>query len=50
MPSDVSVELVSHATAQPPRRMPVGIGLTIGACASVGLWTVIGFGLRALFT
>ncbi len=51
MPSDVSVDLVAHAavSARTARRLPVGVGLTIGACASVALWTVIGIGLRALF-
>lgn len=50
MPSDVSVEIVAHTLEAPAtRRMPVGIGLTIGACASVALWTCIAFGLRALF-
>jgi hypothetical protein len=50
MPSDVSVDLVAHAAvdARSARRLPVGLGLTIGACASVALWTVIGIGLRAL--
>jgi hypothetical protein len=51
MPSDVSVELVSHAaSAQPSRRLPIGVGLAIGACASLALWTFIGIGLRALFS
>lgn len=50
MPSDVSVELVAQvAEAQPARRLPVGFGLAIGGCASLALWTCIGFGLRALF-
>jgi hypothetical protein len=49
MPSDVSVEIVTHAAeAQAPRRVPIGIGLGIGACASIALWTCIGLGLRAL--
>lgn len=50
MPSDVSVELVarSAAEAQPSRRLPVGFGLAIGACASVALWACIGIGLNAL--
>ena len=51
MPSDVSVDLIAHTAAvdaRPARRLPVGVGLTIGACASVALWTVIGIGLRAL--
>ena len=50
MPSDVSVEVVSHSIeARPARRLPVGLGLSIGAFASVTLWTCIAFGLRALF-
>ena len=52
MPSDVSVELVSNtvvAEAPPPRRLPIGVGLTTGAVVSLALWTVIGLGLRALF-
>lgn len=50
MPSDVSVEMVTHvAEAQPARRLPVGMGLAIGACASLALWTCIGLGLRAIF-
>ena len=50
MPSDVPVEIVTHASVtQTPRRVPIGVGLTIGACASVALWTFIGIGLRALF-
>lgn len=49
MASDVSVELVGQATeAQPTPRLPVGMGLAIGACASLALWTCIGLGLRAL--
>ena len=49
MPSDVSVELVTHvAEVQPARRLPVGMGLAIGACASMALWTCLGLGLRAL--
>ncbi|HKP79544.1 MAG TPA: hypothetical protein VJU34_10510 [Phenylobacterium sp.] len=49
MPSDVSVELVTQVADTPqPRRLPVGMGLAIGACASLALWTCIGIGLRAL--
>jgi hypothetical protein len=51
MPTDVSVEIASHAVAtSPARRIPIGVGLTLGACASVALWTCIGFGLRALLS
>lgn len=48
MPSDVSVEIVSHAVEAAPRRLPVGLGLGIGALTSVALWTCIAMGLRAL--
>jgi hypothetical protein len=49
MPSDVSVELVTHvAETKPARRLPVGVGLAISASVSLALWTCIGFGLRAL--
>ncbi len=52
MPSDVSVELVTRNLAEAPirRRLPVGVGLTLGACVSVALWTCIGFGLNALLS
>jgi hypothetical protein len=49
MPSDISFEVVSVAAEKPARRLPLGVGLTIGACASVALWSAIGLGLRALF-
>jgi hypothetical protein len=50
MPSDVSVELITQVAEAPQaRRLPVGMGLAIGACASLALWTCIGIGLRALF-
>ena len=50
MPSDVSVEIVSHSLqARPARRLPIGVGLSVGAFTSVALWTCIGFGLRAIF-
>lgn len=49
MPSDVSVEIAAQVMEAPaPRRLPIGLGLSIGACASVALWTCIGLGLRAL--
>jgi hypothetical protein len=50
MPSDVSVEIASRSIeARPARRLPLGVGLSVGAFASVALWTCIGFALRALF-
>ena len=51
MASDISVELVTHNAADAPtaRRLPIGVGLTMGACVSVALWTCIGLGLRVLF-
>ena len=49
MPSDISFETVAVAETKSARRLPLGVGLTIGAGASVALWSAIGFGLRALF-
>jgi hypothetical protein len=50
MPSDVSVEIASRPSeGRTTTRLPVGVGLGIGALASVTLWTCIAFGLRALF-
>ena len=51
MPTDVSVEIANHVVdTAPATRAPVGIGLTLGALASVALWTCIGLGLRALLS
>jgi hypothetical protein len=50
MPSDVAVEIVSQSLrAEAPRRLPIGVGLSIGAGASIALWTCIAFSLHALF-
>lgn len=49
MPSDISFETVAVSETQTPRRLPLGLGLAIGAGASVALWGAIGLGLRALF-
>ena len=50
MPSDVPFEAVTLAEPQKAtRRLPIGVGLSIGACASVALWGAIGLGLKALF-
>lgn len=49
MPSDVSVEMSAQVLEAPARRrLPIGFGLSIGACASVALWTCIALGFRAL--
>lgn len=51
MPTDVAVEAVPQVgEAAPAHRLPLGVGLTIGACASLALWVGIGLGLRALFS
>jgi hypothetical protein len=52
MPADVSFPHVSstHVEAErPSRRLPLGIGLTVAAVASVGLWVGVAAGLKALF-
>ena len=56
MPADVSYPHASYSTASTPvaegassGRLPLGIGLVVAACASVGLWVGIGAGLKALF-
>ena len=52
MPTDVSLDVSASSTnvfeASPSQRLPIGVGLILGACASVALWTFIGFGVRAL--
>ena len=42
MPTDVSLDVASR----PARAF--GVGLTLGACVSIALWTFIGLGVRAL--
>lgn len=53
MPADVSFQDVSAQSASveasSTRRLPLGIGLTVAAMASVGLWFAVAAGLRALF-
>jgi hypothetical protein len=49
MPTDVSVDIaVREPERQPLARLPIGLGLGIGALASVVLWAVIGMTLHAL--
>jgi len=53
MPADVSFHSVSRRDVSiettPVRRFPLGVGLTIAACASAGLWFGVAAALRALF-
>lgn len=51
MPADVSFPHVSaHTVAErPSRRLPLGIGLTIAAAASIGLWIGIVAAAKAVF-
>jgi hypothetical protein len=49
MPSDISFEVVSQPQTKTIRRLPLGVGLAIGAIASLALWSVVGFVLKALF-
>jgi hypothetical protein len=53
MPADVSFHNVSARSlpieTASTRRLPLGIGLAIAACASVGLWFAVAAGIRALF-
>jgi hypothetical protein len=53
MPADVSFQHVSESRLSietgPARRLPLGIGLTIAACASIGLWFAVAAAIRALF-
>ena len=49
MPTDVSVGIAAHPVGQRSvHRLPIGVGLSLGACASVALWAFIGLGVRAL--
>jgi hypothetical protein len=53
MPADVSFHSVSTNSLSiekvSTRRLPLGVGLAIAACASVGLWFAVAAGIRALF-
>jgi hypothetical protein len=49
MPSDIPFQSVNVVETAAPRRLPVGMGLAIGAGASLALWGAIAMGLRALF-
>jgi hypothetical protein len=58
MPADVSFDNVGAHTFDPvsvhtapveTSRLPLGIGLAVAACASVGLWFGVAAGIRAIF-
>ena len=44
--SDVSIETVT--LEDDTTRLPLGVGLLIGACASAGLWALILAGVKRL--
>ena len=53
MPADVSYPHASAPALEAntsSSRLPLGIGLVVAACASVGLWVGIGAALKALFS
>lgn len=51
MATDTYLEVVATAVAQPKehRRLPVGVGLSIAAGASLSLWVMVGFAIRSIF-
>ena len=52
MPADVSFQnaIPSSDPVVGSRRLPLGFGLAIAACASVSLWVGAAVGIRALFS
>jgi hypothetical protein len=51
MPADVTFHSVSPrevAETASTRRFPLGVGLTVAACASIGLWFAVAAAVRAL--
>ena len=50
MPTDLAIESLRSAARSPSRQLPVGVGLAVGASVSVGLWTLMAFGLRVLMS
>jgi hypothetical protein len=52
MPADVSFENVAPSAdaGVAPRRLPLGLGLAIAACASVSLWVGAAVGIHALLS
>ena len=52
MPADVSFQNVASRSeaASGSRRLPIGFGLAIAACASLSLWIGAAAGIRALLS
>ncbi len=51
MPTNLAIETLRSAARSPSgRQLPVGVGLAVGASVSVGLWTLMAFGLRVLMS
>jgi len=50
-PTDVTFDNLAapSVVAKQTRRLPLGLGLAIAACASGGLWIGVVTGVRALF-
>ena len=53
MPADVSFHNVGQGSLSnegaSTRRLPLGVGLIIAACASIGLWFAVVAVIRAVF-
>ena len=48
MPSEAAAEQAYVKRDRPaPGRWPMGVSLTLGACASAAIWGLIALGLRA---
>jgi hypothetical protein len=45
--SDV-IRQAADLESREPRRLPLGVGLMVGATASLCLWSVIALGVRAI--
>ena len=50
MAAKVMTAIIAPAQAVKGARLPVALGLGLGACASIGLWTGIIVGIRAVFS
>lgn len=48
MATDVSLDVLAQSSVTPAQKVPVGIGLAVGALASITLWAFVGIGLRVL--